>query len=306
MKFSFMALLLLAGVLSAGMVSGTVFYSGPETDLIVAACVEEGMTEIDLMTIPATTLEGPGTYRITHDDLVDGTNYWCMSLMLIGMSAASGNPAGMHPSVVTLSDGTAEGIDITLATTANIGGVVSYTGNPNDIYINVYDAYNEFMGGEAVLESTHRPGSNSYLLTGIPSGPKKIQAFADANGNGALDEGELSSIYVGPFGETVIVGGGGLSDTGVDLVLGTGVEENVVPKSFALSVTPNPFNSACRIDSPAEVEIFDMGGRKIDTIDGGGIWNGTDVSGATVPAGIYLAKTSFEGKAKSVLLIFAK
>ncbi|MCD6501557.1 hypothetical protein J7L01_03065, partial [bacterium] len=113
--------LLAVGVIYAGSISGTVSYSGTETGTIVVACLEEGTAEIDLMATPATTITEPGDYTITGDTLVEGMNYWCMSLMLIGMSAESGNPAGIHPSVVNLIDGSATGVDITLATSGNIG-----------------------------------------------------------------------------------------------------------------------------------------------------------------------------------------
>ncbi|HHS49568.1 MAG TPA: hypothetical protein ENN07_00410 [candidate division Zixibacteria bacterium] len=296
-----------ASALFGGMVSGTVFYDGPETDITVAACVEEGTIEIDLMTIPAAMLTGgPGPYTINEDTLRDGVNYWCMSLMLIGMGVESGNPAGMHPNLVTLTDGSATGVDITLTTSATIGGTITYGGDPGDICINIWDAYNEFMGEEAVLEETFCVGTLNYTLHDIPSGPKKIQAFADLNGNGVLDDGEVSEFFMGPFGEMVIVGGGGFSDTGIDVILGTGVAEAHKPETFKMSVTPNPFNAVCRIDAPAEVEIFDIAGKRVATIPASGTWDGTDEAGNSMPTGVYLARTTFEGKTRSVMLIYAK
>ena len=54
------------------------------------------------------------------------------------------------------------------------------------------------------------------------------------------------------------------------------------------------------------VDIFDMNGRSITTIDGGGVWNGTDNAGNAVPAGLYLARANFKGKSKTAVLVFAK
>ncbi|MCK5833428.1 hypothetical protein KAH81_07145 [bacterium] len=297
---------LAVGTVFGGSVSGTVTYSGTETGMIVVGCIDEGNTTIDLMTLPATSLSVPGEYTITADTLMNDVNYWCIALMLVDMTPASGNPAGMHSSVVTLTDGSASGVDVTLAPSANIAGTITYGGDPGDLCINIYDAYNEFSGGVAELEETFCVGVADYTLFDIPSGPKKLEAFADINGNSTLDIGELSAFYDGPFGEMVVVGGGGLSESGMDINLGTDIIETVKPQDYAISVTPNPFNPSCKIDAPSYVDIFDMNGRLINTIEGGSYWNGTDVSGEAMPAGIYFAKTSFAGVSKSAILILAK
>ncbi len=297
---------IVTGVAYAGSVSGTVSYSGPETGTIIVTCIQEGTADIDLMALPATTLTMPGAYTVMDDTLMDGVSYWCMSLMLVGMTTESGNPAGINPAAVTLLGGAATGVDITLATSANVGGTISYSGDAADICINIYDAYGEFLGGATVLESTYCVGVTDYTITDVLSGPKKIEAFADLDGDGVLDSCELSAFYTGPFGEMVIIGGGGLFDTGVDITLGTGVNEISRPNDMAISVAPNPFNASCRIEAPGTVDIFDMNGRRITTIDGGSVWNGTDNAGNAVPAGLYLARASFEGKSKTAILVLAK
>ena len=298
--------LLAVGVIYAGSISGTVSYSGTETGMIVVACLEEGTSEIDLMSTPATTIDVPGAYTITGDTLVDGMNYWCMSLMLIGMSAESGNPAGIHPSVVNLIDGSATGVDITLATSGNIGGTITYSGDPLDICINVYDAYGDFTGDTIVLEETYYVGTADYSITDIPSGPKMIQAFADTNDNDIWDAGEPSAYYSGPFGEMVLIGGGGLFDDIVDITITTGIDESAKPNEMAIRVVPNPFNASCRIDAPGRVDIFDMNGHLVNSIEGGSVWNGTDEAGNHMPTGLYLARASLDGRSKTAVLVLAK
>jgi len=60
-------------------------------------------------------------------------------------------------------------------------------------------------------------------------------------------------------------------DIGAYEYVPTGIEENsptAKPEAFAISAHPNPFNSAVTIITPAgaEIEIFDINGRRIDVI----------------------------------------
>lgn len=52
------------------------------------------------------------------------------------------------------------------------------------------------------------------------------------------------------------------------LCISLDVEETALPQATALTVFPNPFNSAVSITAPAgaEIEIFDVSGRRIDVI----------------------------------------
>ena len=303
-----LSVLLLPAILLGGTVSGEVIYSGSASGIIAVACVEEGTTNLDLENLAATTIFAAGPYTIDNDTLVDGNNYWCMSLMIEGMAPSSGSPAGAYPEAVTLSGGTATGVDITLETSANIGGTIDYSGDPADLYVNIYDAYVSFMDSSAVdtVEMTVHVGSTDYMISDVPAGPKKVEAFADDNGNGELDAGEMSAMFEGPFGNYVIVGGGALAADSTNITLGTAVAEGSTPESFLLAASPNPFNAACRIESPSRVDIYDLAGHKVASVEGGSVWHGTDESGNTLPAGIYLARTSYKGVSRTKLLVFAK
>lgn len=68
------------------------------------------------------------------------------------------------------------------------------------------------------------------------------------------------------------------------------------PEGMSIQAFPNPFNAACRISAPAEVEIFDVSGRLIRKLtpnsDSHVIWDGSDENGKSLPSGVYLARTT--------------
>lgn len=295
----------------AGVVTGEVFYSGSETGLILVACIEEGDTAINLEELTAlTSLSAPGPYTIDDASLVDGVNYYAVAFMGIGIPPIpeSGNPAGVHPEPVVLSGGTASGADITLEATADVAGTIHYDGDPANIYINVWDVYAEFTDSVPTLESTHHIGDTIYLLDDLPSGPKRIQAFEDLNGNGELDTGESYAYAEAAFGSMIIVGGGGVSESGVDIDLPTTfVDEKIAtPVDFEIHVSPNPFNASCRIEAPGKIEILDMNGRMVRTLESSGIWDGTDEFGESLPAGTYMARVSHNGISKTTRVYLIK
>jgi len=101
-----------------------------------------------------------------------------------------------------------------------------------------------------------------------------------------------------------------LLDTTICIVIadsGSGIKESI-PSSFSLSTYPNPFNSAVTISAPegAEVEVFDVNGRKIvesplaplnkggaecNEVGGSFTWTPDE----TVGSGVYLVRARFEG-----------
>ncbi|MGC9314064.1 MAG: hypothetical protein ACP5G4_00385 [bacterium] len=310
-KLVLIILSLTALVAFGGIVTGTVTYTGTETGMILVACIAEGDTAIDLEELTAlAAIMAPGPYTINDASLVDGVNYYAVAFMGIGVPPLpeSGNPAGVHPDPIVLSGGEASGADITIEATADVGGVITYDGDPSVITINVWDVYAEFTDSIPVLESTHYIGDTVYTLEDLPSGPKRIQAFEDLNGNEILDIDESYAYAQGPYGSMIIVGGGGVSDSGVDIDLPTtSVEENIArPDEFDILVSPNPFNAACRITAPGKIEILDMNGRLIRTLPSAGIWDGTDESGETVPAAVYMARATHDGVTKTTRLFLIK
>ncbi len=76
-------------------------------------------------------------------------------------------------------------------------------------------------------------------------------------------------------------------------------------KGFAISISPNPFNSACRISSPvdATVEIFDVLGQSIDKLPGGDqIWKPE----ASVGSGVYLVRAKVGDKDITKRVVYLK
>jgi len=88
------------------------------------------------------------------------------------------------------------------------------------------------------------------------------------------------------------------------------IEEFALPKLNELvSVSPNPFNSACKIDAPdgARIEIFDIRGAFVDGFQihsgqGYAIWQPT----ADVATGVYYVKASLAGETVTKRLVFMK
>ena len=97
-----------------------------------------------------------------------------------------------------------------------------------------------------------------------------------------------------------------------------GIAENslALPNKITLSSYPNPFNSSTIISysSPnvESIEIYDLLGRKIRTLDinssddGIIIWDATDASGKKVSSGIYFARVETPQAEKSIKLLYIK
>jgi len=114
-----------------------------------------------------------------------------------------------------------------------------------------------------------------------------------------LDNEEIRTILRETATDVMTVGrdletGNGLVNA-YDALLYLGVEESDLPRKSALTVYPNPFNAECRIESPSEVDIFDVNGRlvrEIPATTGNTMtWNGLDEAGRELPSGVYLART---------------
>jgi len=77
------------------------------------------------------------------------------------------------------------------------------------------------------------------------------------------------------------------------------VAETHKPRTLSMKISPNPFNTTCKItlesDSPIEghIEIYNLSGRKVDDIDFNGthaLWDGQDNNGNNLPSGVYLVR----------------
>ena len=100
------------------------------------------------------------------------------------------------------------------------------------------------------------------------------------------------------YGYRVIVGGSPLGDVWVDVPLATG---------FALGgVRPNPVTDDLAVTfslpdaSPARLELLDLAGRRLETVDVGGLGGGNHIvklgEGQALPAGIYLVRLTRAGR----------
>ncbi len=270
-----LTIILIAGMATGGSISGTITNATTvDGYVLVVAALHAGIT--DLTSAPMTYAWGPEfpyDYTITNDAIVSMNFYFPIAYMPAGILPASGDPFGarLFPPVIPIG-GTAEGVDLTLFSSGNIGGDIDYDGNYGKVCVNVYDYYSFF---NPTLESTHYIGDDEYFLEIIPSGPKQVQAFDDLNGNMVWDEGEPSGYYEMPFiGLDIVLVTGNVSSSGIDITISPAAveEESELPEDFTINAYPNPFNSAVTIfvsgeaTSPLQIEIFDINGRLIDVI----------------------------------------
>ncbi|HDR91492.1 MAG TPA: T9SS type A sorting domain-containing protein, partial [candidate division Zixibacteria bacterium] len=91
----------------------------------------------------------------------------------------------------------------------------------------------------------------------------------------------------------------------------TGIDDGnfAKPEIMTLRISPNPFNSTCRIDLgeiKAVVEIHDLTGKLVSKIDLNetSVWDGRNASGEDAPSGVYLF--NIEGSSKSAKGILIK
>ena len=105
--------------------------------------------------------------------------------------------------------------------------------------------------------------------------------------------------------------------------LGTGIKETPLPETpVVVSVKPNPFNSAARIEvfveknlsSPGILQIYDASGRIIKTLARGisapgrysFLWDGTDSDNYAVPSGTYFYRFRFGDRAVSGAVVLIR
>ncbi len=97
-------------------------------------------------------------------------------------------------------------------------------------------------------------------------------------------------------------------------VIHYGIEEDcpTKPESFVVRSYPNPFNSAVRIETPAgaEVQIFDIRGRSIAELDAGRLDSNrrmfTWKPDINAPSGVYFARVTLNGEAKTSRVVYLK
>ena len=78
------------------------------------------------------------------------------------------------------------------------------------------------------------------------------------------------------------------------------VAETELPETKGIRAYPNPFNSACRIECPAEVGVYNLRGKLVKTLPAGAsTWSPIE----DTPSGIYLLKTPEDRRSASVVFL---
>jgi len=93
------------------------------------------------------------------------------------------------------------------------------------------------------------------------------------------------------------------------------VAETELPKDFAISAFPNPFNATVAIEvsvtaPDTRLEIFDINGRRVKSFDnvanGKLLWNGEDIGGNPMGSGVYFARLTCADKEITTRLVLIK
>ena len=145
------------------------------------------------------------------------------------------------------------------------------------------------------MAAPHVAGTVALMLQGRPS----------------MDYTTIASILLtttvdrGPVGYDFDYGHGRLDAFAATTLAVTDVGNPTIGRT--LRISPNPFRERVRIDyaatasGPASLEVFDLAGRRVWSIDATGAqgelgWDGRDADGAAVPAGVYLVRLTRGGE----------
>ncbi|HDR90894.1 MAG TPA: T9SS type A sorting domain-containing protein, partial [candidate division Zixibacteria bacterium] len=153
------------------------------------------------------------------------------------------------------------------------------------------------FGFKISWEISYFPDSGEYYI-----GAFNLDSLPEYVVDEWLDMRTADSLMINVIGGRIIAVGAPIS----------AVQEDAYrPADFAIGVYPNPFNTACRIEVPAnfrgDIGVFDVTGRLVKTLDNGRgeiLWNGTSATGEKCPSGIYYFKPLFGDvpPAKGVML----
>ena len=309
-------------VLFGGTISGELSYPGGGLGAYAVMVIDPATIasiamgdSIDFASLPIAPLFMPGEYSI-DGDFTDGMPYTVFGVKLEDMSTIrpqSGDPMGLYPEDVYTFGGSATDIDVELATEGPIGGHIDYAGDISVVKMNVYDV---MAGSLAVLEGVYPVGDSPDYSVTVPSGFKRLEFFADLNGNDNWDRIELEpgTIYSGigadMWGPIVFAGGGDKFATGVDVFIpNTDVSEiksNV--EKFSIKCTPNPFNSTAVIKfyapENAVLTVSDISGKVIQQRKVSG--SGELKIGENLCAGAYLVSLCGKGVVLNQRISFIK
>ncbi|MBN1754852.1 T9SS type A sorting domain-containing protein [bacterium] len=316
------------GFSEAGIVSGNIEFGGSGAGFVII--LESSLLDADTVNpedIPFASFFTAGPYEIEHT-FSDLLGYFAVAGMPAGgFVPFPGDPAGQYPdNPFHTSGGNASGINIPLDTICTISGIITWSGNYDDVFINVYDAYPMILalvgmgdGGLELEETIDIDGPDFEIL--VTSGPKKLVAFLDENANETLDLYEIRDTARSTLSDIFFAGGGAaFDDVTMDLDVSGVREIDLLPTTNAICAYPNPFNAATTIaytvDRPGQVmiTIYDLRGCQIDILrdnfhNAGSFsvrWEGRDSAGRSLAHGIYLCKMSTSNQEKVSRLLYLK
>lgn len=178
----------------------------------------------------------------------------------------------------------------TVMTGVGLGPIACDPQTPGRVFVGSRDGYGVFESTDAGLSFT---SINSNL------GNSQIYSLKFM-ANGKLLAGTANGVYKYDF------------NAGID------DESQITPNSFSLLLNyPNPFNSSTKIsisntlDIPSQIEIYDIAGRLITSLDiafraSSVTWDGTTADGQPVSSGIYFAKATADGLTSCIKLNLLK
>ena len=159
------------------------------------------------------------------------------------------------------------------------------------------------------LDSTAFSVSFNSIMVDIASLASIVEAdtyFVNLPAAGVgLSDGDTVHVEL-CIGDSPDIGEANLSEKSWDFFVEmTGIAESRVPINKGLSVYPNPFNSACKIETPpgSKIEIYDIEGKNLfSTVGSEALWN-PDLS---VVSGVYLIRIENQGKYARKKVIYIK
>lgn len=254
----------LALPLFGGTIMGTITGTGTSTDTAFVLVFHDFASLLDTGIYYTEAYPPSYDWVIDSSALIDGYDYNAMAIIPGSIPPEPGDPAGQYPgNPFQLTGGSATDIDIPLAETGELHGHITSDAPAESLMVSLYDCYPLLMGGTPSLRGSYRVTGYDYSLSPLDSGPVKVMAFADLNGNASFDS---TGFYVEPhawheteMNDIVPIGGG--TTTSVDFVLppyGIGEGEKL-PEAISVNVFPNPFNSSAKIVVSGEGEKLDIG-----------------------------------------------
>jgi hypothetical protein len=269
---------------NSGSISGTISYSGSQTNPIYIGVFNTPNVGPNTSPLYTTMISVPGSYTVPN--LPDGT-YYIGAIMTQNVSAVQmADPYGMYgiaspqdsPQSVTITGGSGQtGINFTIfdgtqqypnpfyvpqTGSGSISGTISYSGSQNNpVDIGVFDSPN--IGPDSQpLYTTQISGPGAYAISNLPDGTYYVGAIMtqDTNNIQQTDPyGMYGIVNPGDSPASVTISGGS-AQTNINFTLVDGTQQY-----------PNPF---AKVIAPTKIGVFDNGYWYLDS-NMSWAWDGT-------------------------------